>query len=277
VIVSASDVSAVLPDQACQFDRILALEGEVYRNVAGRKTLRFSRDGKSYFLKVHLGVGWKEIVKNLVQLRLPIVSAGTEWRALHRLKELQIETITPVAYGCEGWNPARLRSFLITEDLGETVMLSDLLSEWKRKPLTSPDAVRLKRALLEKIASIARTLHQNGVNHRDFYLCHFRMPIKELNVVAPQNVRVYVMDLHRAQLRSRTPQRWVIKDLGSLFFSALDLDFTQRDFYRFMRVYRNRPLREILTRESRFWRRVKTRARRIYARHQGLRSRKAYS
>src|SRR6185295_20373102 len=78
VIVSATDVSAVLPDQACQFDRILALEGEVYRNVAGRKTLRFSRDGKSYFLKVHLGVGWKEIIKNLIRFRLPVVSAKTE-------------------------------------------------------------------------------------------------------------------------------------------------------------------------------------------------------
>jgi hypothetical protein len=272
VIVSASDVSAVLPDQVCQFDRILALEGEVYRNVSGRKTLRFSRDGKSYFLKVHLGVGWKEIIKNLVRFRLPVVSAKTEWRALHRLKALRVETLTPVAYGCEGWNPARLRSFLITEDLGETVMLSDVLSEWKRKAPTSRDTVRLKRALLEKIADIARTLHENGVNHRDFYLCHLRVPVETLAAPSTDQTRVYVMDLHRAQMRRRTPARWIIKDLGSLFFSSLDLGLTRRDLYRFMRAYDRQTLRTILTIRSRFWGRVEGRAFRLYGKHHGSRS-----
>ena len=33
--------------------------------------------------------------------------------------------------------------------------------------------VLLKRVLVQRIATIARTLHGAGMNHRDFYLCHF--------------------------------------------------------------------------------------------------------
>lgn len=264
MIIVRPDFAAALPPQVCRFDRILTLNGEVYRAVAGRKTLRFSHAGKTYFLKVHLGVGWKEIFKNLVQFRLPVVSANTEWRALHRLKTLGIQTTTPAAYGCEGRNPARQRSFLITEDLGETITLEDLFSGWNRKDSMASSAICLKRALLKKIASIARTMHQNGVNHRDFYLCHLRAPIQDLHSSTPQDVRVYVMDLHRAQLRRHTPTRWVVKDLAALYFSSMDLGLTQRDRYRFMKIYSGRPLRNILSQHSRFWGRVQEKAVNLY-------------
>ncbi|MST95428.1 MAG: hypothetical protein EXS33_09225 [Pedosphaera sp.] len=39
--------------------------------------------------------------------------------------------------------------------------------------MAGANQILLKRALLEKIAALARTLHEGGVNHRDFYLCHF--------------------------------------------------------------------------------------------------------
>lgn len=264
MIVVRPDLAATLPPQVYRFDRILTLDGEVYRAVAGRKTLRFSHDGKAYFLKVHLGVGWKEIFKNLVQFRLPVVSANTEWQALHRLKSLGIETLTPVAYGCEGWNPARQRSFLITEDLGETITLEDLFSSWKRKDSMASGIVSLKWALLKKVAGIAQAMHRNGVNHRDFYLCHLRTPIEDLKHSAAEDVRVYVMDLHRAQLRRRTPLRWVVKDLAALHFSSMDLGLTKRDRYRFMKIYSGRPLRNILLQHPRLWRRVQEKAVNLY-------------
>ena len=96
------------------FASIMALQGEVFRDVSGRRTLRFQLLGKSYFAKLHYGVGWREIFKNLVTLRLPIISAATEWNAIHRLNEIGIPTTPAVAYGCQGSNPATLRSFVIT-------------------------------------------------------------------------------------------------------------------------------------------------------------------
>ena len=43
--------------------------GEVYRAREGRRTLRFEAAGRSYFLKYHGGIGWREIIKNLPQAR----------------------------------------------------------------------------------------------------------------------------------------------------------------------------------------------------------------
>ncbi|MAS40736.1 MAG: lipopolysaccharide core heptose(I) kinase RfaP, partial [Porticoccaceae bacterium] len=62
------------------FDQVLRLEGEEYRALEGRRTLRFKLDGRAYFAKVHQGIGWREIAKNLLRLRLPVLGAEREWR-----------------------------------------------------------------------------------------------------------------------------------------------------------------------------------------------------
>ena len=51
------------------FEQVFAMEGKIYRNFKGRKTLRFEHAGKGYFLKIHPGVGWGEIFKTLMSLR----------------------------------------------------------------------------------------------------------------------------------------------------------------------------------------------------------------
>ena len=38
---------------------------DVYRHKEGRKTLRFEYLGKPLFLKLHTGIGWIEVFKNL--------------------------------------------------------------------------------------------------------------------------------------------------------------------------------------------------------------------
>ena len=121
-----------IPGPGDIFTRILNLEGEVFREVPGRRTLRFMCQGKAYFLKAHLGVGWREIFKNLLQFKKPVLNARNEWEASHRLKKLGIATPIPVGFGCRGWNPAHQQSFLITEDLGETLTLEELFVRWRR-------------------------------------------------------------------------------------------------------------------------------------------------
>ena len=58
---------------------------DVYRSKEGRQTLRFRHGDRSYFLKLHGGVGWKEVFKNLLQLRLPVLGAVNEYRAVAAL------------------------------------------------------------------------------------------------------------------------------------------------------------------------------------------------
>lgn len=238
------------------FEDIMAIEGAVFKNLQNRTTARFDRGGKSYFIKAHRGIGWKEIFKNLAQLKLPVLGAENEWRAIRRLEELHIPTMKIAGIGRRGWNPARIESFLVTEDLGDTINLEELCRDWRE----SKPSLEFKRALIREVASIARRLHENGVNHRDFYLCHLRW--QKGNEQTPP--RIFVMDLHRAQLRARTPLRWIVKDLGSLYFSAMEIGLTRRDLFRFMVAYRGKPLREILRTEARLWHRVTARAQRLY-------------
>lgn len=49
------------------FAAVEALEGEVFRELEGRRTLRTEVAGRGYFVKIHRGVGWAEIIKNLLR------------------------------------------------------------------------------------------------------------------------------------------------------------------------------------------------------------------
>ncbi|MCP4041080.1 MAG: lipopolysaccharide core heptose(I) kinase RfaP, partial [Gammaproteobacteria bacterium] len=237
-----------------------AIDGEVFKRIQNRRTIRFEREGRAFFLKCHRGVGWGEILKNLVSLRLPVLGARNEWEAIRRLTELGIATTPVAAFGEEGRNPAAQRSFLMTEALLNTRDLEF----WAREIGKHPDRrqrLLVKRTLINKIAKLVRKLHGNGINHRDFYLCHLRTDIdREQMFREPGRARLYVMDLHRAQIRTRTPQRWMAKDIEGLLYSSLHgpagLQLTTTDMVRFLRVYLGREWRQRLESEKALWRLV---------------------
>lgn len=236
------------------------LEGAVYRELEGRRTLRFEHQGRGYFVKIHRGVGWGEIIKNLLSLRLPVISARNEWRAIERFQALGLDTMTPVAYGLKGGNPARRHSFLITEELTPVTDLEQLTRSWAENP--PPPAFR--RALIRRMAIIMRVMHQGGINHRDCYLCHFLI---HTPVDYSKPPRPFVIDLHRAQLRSRVPVRWKIKDLAGLYFSSLHLLLSDREKLSFLRWYYREPLREILLQYKNELAAVESKARRTLRHH----------
>jgi heptose I phosphotransferase len=222
------------------FAAVEALQGEVFRELEARRTLRTEVDGRGYFVKIHRGVGWREILKNLVSFRLPVLGAGNEWRAIKRLAELGVDTMHGVAFGQSGRNPATRHSFIVTEELAPTVSLEDFCRDW---PVVPPP-VTLKRALIRRVADMAGRMHRGGVNHRDFYICHFLLHLDPEPTI--DSFKLSLIDLHRAQVRSKTPRRWRDKDLASLYFSALDIGLTRRDCLRFLRDYFRQPLRAIL-------------------------------
>ena len=118
---------------------------------------------------------------------------------------------------------------------------------------------------LQRVADVARRMHESGMNHRDFYICHFLLHLDP--APTPAALRLSLIDLHRAQIRARTPRRWRDKDLASLYFSALDIGLTQRDKLRFLRGYFGRPLREILRDEAALLARLDARAAQLQTRY----------
>ena len=237
------------------FAEVEALQGQIYRNVKGRRTLQFECEGRAYFAKIHHGIGWGEIIKNLLSLRMPILGAENEWQAIARLTQLGVATMTAVAYGSRGWNPARRVSFIVTEALQHTISLEDYCARWvqQRPPLAR------KLRLLDTLAGISRTLHEHGICHRDYYLCHFLLHDETAfeDGAAPQ---LSLIDLHRALIDAQLPRRWIIKDVAGLYFSALHVGLNRHDFLRFVKRYSGKSLREALTLDAVFWNAVHRKA-----------------
>lgn len=251
VIEKQGQTKALLP----HFEEMMALKGQVFRNQKGRLTQRVTVNGQSYFIKQHTGIGWKEVIKNVLQLRWPVLGAKQEWLAIKKLQSLGIGVPEAIAFESRGKNPASQQSYILMQDLSPSLSLEDISKDWK----TSPPVFIFKKKLIEDVASIAKIMHENGINHRDFYICHFLLDAHTFNLS--------LIDLHRAQIRRLTPERWIIKDLAGLYFSSKDIGLTQRDLYRFMKRYSKKSLREILNRENVFWQKVKSRGEQLYRDH----------
>jgi len=236
------------------FQYFMNIQGELYRNMNGRKTLRFYIGEDGFFIKQHFGIGWKEVFKNLSQLKLPVIGAKTEYKAINYLHTLGIDTMDIVGFSQKGANPATLKSFLITKELDNTTSLEDYCSSW---PEQVP-SFREKQLLLKKVADIVKKMHENGLNHRDLYICHFLL--RKNSEEAEEDSRLFMIDLHKAQIRERVPERWLIKDLSALYFSAMHIGLTNRDFLRFVKIYRGQGLRRILGIEAEFWNKIERKA-----------------
>ncbi|HZV61747.1 MAG TPA: lipopolysaccharide core heptose(I) kinase RfaP [Methylophilaceae bacterium] len=255
------EIKALLGDGDV-FQQVMGLQGDVFRDMPGRRTLRFQANGKSYFVKQHYGVGWSEIFKNLSSLRLPIISAATEARAIRKMDAIGIPTTPLVAYGCRGNSPASLQSFVITQDLGNIVSLETLCADWS----DNPPEPRFKWQLIRAVAETARKFHDSGMNHRDFYICHFCLDKGRL---AKGDIHLYLIDLHRVGIRPEIRPADRMKDMAALYFSAMAIGLTRRDFLRFLQKYRQKPLREILSSEGAFWERVRQRAQYLFSKFHG--------
>ena len=110
------------------------------------------------------------------------------------------------------------------------------------------------------------SMHRAGVNHRDCYICHFLLHSDR--PIQASDLRLSLIDLHRAQVRRFTPRRWRDKDLAALYFSALDIGLTRRDKLRFLRSYFQCPLRQALHEEASLLAWLERKAAKLYERKQ---------
>src|SRR5690606_10074108 len=164
--------------------------------------------------------------------------------------------------GFGGQNPASRESFLVTDALEDPITLEELTASWSTQKPTR----EFKRALIKAAARIARVLRGNGINHRDFYLCHFRIDAETARKQDCGNLKLYLMDLHRAQMRRQVPKRWLIKDLGALLFSAANIGLNRSDILYFLAHYSQRSPSKELRENSALWKAVYRRAERFYRR-----------
>lgn len=245
------------------FQYLMQVDGQTYRSVATRQTLKVRFGERNYFIKRHQGVGWREIFKNWLTLKRPVVSARNEVEAIQALNALSIPTTPYVGHGIQGCLPASLQSFVMTEDLGDIVTLEDVALTWQ----TQRPRLQYKRALIRRIAEIAGILHAHGIYHRDFYICHFCFKREEATHCPPQ---LYVLDLHRVEIHQPPSERMQIKDLAALYFSAIDARMSRADLLTFLKHYYQawpeQDWKESM--RSALWTQVNTRALQLYDKYQ---------
>lgn len=267
LIIHDQTLQAALPaeldtEQAVQqlFALVLQHQEQVYRDVAGRKTFSMQLNGQRYFVKYHSGVGWREIIKNLLQAKLPIISARTEYQAIQALHQIGVQTPQAVALAEWGYNPATKQSLLITRDIGAFVTLEEVIHGWVKQ---APEPA-LRESLILAIAQVAKQMHSHGLYHRDFYLCHLCLHSqshKSAKSVKPSHppVQLIVMDLHRCLRLAKPNKAWAIKDIAALYFSSMTAAssvFSAQDWQLFQQHY--------CYQDDAFWQRVYRRAERLY-------------
>ena len=238
-----------------------ALEGEVYRDMPGRRTLKVAVGGSDYFVKLHYGVGWTEVIKNWLQFKKPVVGAKNEFMACSQLAELGIVAPVPAAYGASAGNLAQRQSFVLCDALVGFTTLEDLTATWRE----SPPSPQLRIKLLYAVADFAKNFHHHGFIHRDFYICHLLVNDQALQ---RGEVQLAVLDLHRARRFKAMPDRWLKRDLSALLFSTMVIPLNQREWLRFLRRYSGQPLKTELGERGSFWGQVVARAHKLYAKDQ---------
>ncbi len=246
------DVAGVFADSPLA--RAFALEGEVVRAVAGRETLRIELDTGVYYLKRHRGVGLGEVFKNLIVGKVPVLGARNEYEACRLLESRGLPAPTVAAFAESTGAPQARSSFVLCDALLGYEDLEERTLPWLD---AAPSSMEI-RDLVIRIAACARDLHDAGIAHRDFYLCHL------LAHEDPEKQHLAVLDLHRARIFSTLPESWRRKDLAALLYSSLDLPVNRRSWLRFVRLYSGKPLKVAFREEGAFWRAVYDRACELY-------------
>jgi heptose I phosphotransferase len=138
-----------------------------------------------------------------------------------------IKTPKTISYG-EKWGLFfEKRSFIITEELPNAESLEQKLPDCFQD---RSKAVNLgqQRDFIEQLAQFAKEFHATGYRHRDFYLAH---------IFYSDDGTFYLIDLQRAFKPHILAERFRVKDIAQLYYSAPGSAFSKTDRLRFYKSY----------------------------------------
>ena len=188
---------------------------------AFRQRIMFDTDNPktSLFLKRYQNIPKLKQKKNWLVHRKRISTMACDMEPAESLRKLGINTPRIIAFGEEWGGLFEKRSFIITEKIPDSVSLEE-----KRPDVFCRD----RKNFIESLAAFVRKFHETGHRHRDLYLCHI--------FCSPQG-RFTLIDLNRVFKPVIFSQKYRIKDLAQLYYSAPGKIFTKTDRLRFFLAY----------------------------------------
>ena len=160
--------------------------------------------------------------------RKTIASADVD--VAEKLRQAHINTPTTIASG-EQWQWLfEKRSFIMTEKIPDAESLEARLPECFEPPETSTKR-KLKKNFITRAAAFIKKFHDTGYRHRDLYLCH---------IFHDANREFYLIDLARVFKPVILAERFRVKDIAQIYYSAPAAKFSAADRLRFYLTYSGR-------------------------------------
>ncbi len=192
--------------------------------LGNRYRARLSLSQQHFYLKRYEGETLSALLSRWWEDAKRTSPAEREVNVALALSREGIAASAPVAHGRSGNRVTTQKSFVVT-----AAVPGDSLENFFRGKKQIPLSEKLK--ILQAVATFARKFHDHGWRHRDFYLCHIF--ISNVDRVPP----LTLIDLARVFRPRWRKERWRIKDLAQLNYSASSEIFSRADRLRFVRHY----------------------------------------
>ena len=199
------------------------------KNLAShRSRIKFRLAGfeKALFLKRYNRVPVIGQIKNWLCHRARASTAAYDRMPGKELSRYGISTPKTIAYGDQWAGLFEKRSFIVMEEIaGDS--LEEKLPACFYEP-KSANGHRLKCGFIARLADFVKAFHETEFRHRDLYLCHI--------FLSGEN-DFHLIDMHRAFKPGVLSERYRLKDLTQLHYSAPGRVISQTDRIRFYLRY----------------------------------------
>lgn len=149
--------------------------------------------------------------------------ASFDFEVAGELSSKGIKTAKPVCFGEQFGVLFEKRSFCVTEKIADAESLERRLPDCF---FGEPDSEKrkLKKGFIKRLGEFARKFHKTGYRHRDFYFSH---------IFYNDRGEFFLIDLARAFKPLILDERYRIKDIAQLYYSAPGKYFSKTDRLRF--------------------------------------------
>ena len=162
-------------------------------------------------------------LRNWLSSRSRTSCAFFDFQPANKLPQAGINTPKTVCYG-ERWGIFfEKRSFCITEKIPNAESLERRLPDCFNTP-TTVENLKLRRDFIAQLAAFVKKFHQTKYRHRDLYFSH---------IFYGNNGKFYLIDLARVFKPSLFAERFRIKDIAQVYYSAPGRYFSKTDRLRF--------------------------------------------
>jgi len=199
--------------------------------------------------------------------RVPILTQIRNWLHHHRrastssfdrsgagqLAAAGINTPETIAYGEQWAWGFEKRSFIITRRIRRAESLERKLPDFFYQE-RSGENLKRRSAFIEGLADFVRRFHETGFRHCDLYFSH---------VFLGEGGDLYLIDLQRVFRPWLLKERFRVKDIAQLYYSAPAKYFSRADRLRFYLRYAGR--KKLTCADKRLLRKVNARAKTIAA------------